>query len=159
VGYIATHCSPRQDDIKDDIEQDLSNSVQCKFDDLLKHFLYRILEDNSNEKKQLDELQEEIEKLQSKRYYGNASGEDAVVAVDGSPSQATGDDAERTTANIRHETARQGENTDDSANGTREERQLIERRDIILQNLLEKALDVVIPIANDPDLRSSLKTL
>ncbi|KAF8182310.1 hypothetical protein BJ912DRAFT_928663 [Pholiota molesta] len=155
---------PRRDPkyrcIKDDIMQDLNNSVQCKFDDLLKHFLYCILEDNSEEKEELDKLQENIEKLQSKRYYGNASGKDANVAVDGSPSQVTGDDAGRTTENIRHETARQGENTDDSdsVNGTPEEKQLITRRDIILQDLLEKALDVVIPIANEADLLRFLKT-
>lgn len=45
------------------LEQDLKNAVKCNFDHLLNYFLYLVLEDNSKEKKDIDAIQEEVEKV------------------------------------------------------------------------------------------------
>ena len=45
-------------------------------DSLLKYFLYLVLEENSQEKRDLDKLQDDIEKLQHERYYLDNSAEE-----------------------------------------------------------------------------------
>ena len=50
--------------LKGDLVVDISRSQGCDFDDLLKVYLYYILDKTSGEKKELDNLQERIEKLE-----------------------------------------------------------------------------------------------
>lgn len=69
-----------QKDVREGIEHDLRNVVKCRFDRLLKYFLYLVLKKDSEEKKKLDELQRKIEELQSERYhtYENVGREDKM---------------------------------------------------------------------------------
>lgn len=119
-----------QKDVREGIEHDLRNVVKCRFDRLLKYFLYLVLKKDSEEKKKLDELQRKIEELQSERYhtYENVGREDKMS--DDMP---------------------QEQPVDDSNNGTKEEKDLIRNRDDILDGLLKQTLDAVQPIVDDHD--------
>ncbi|KAF8881284.1 hypothetical protein CPB84DRAFT_254206 [Gymnopilus junonius] len=120
-----------QSDIKQDIEHNLRNAVNCHFDELLKHFLYLVLKKNSVEKKKLDELQAKIEELQWTRY--------CVYENDGHG----GDKVSDVTLQDRL---------------AEEERASITSRDDMLDGLLRKALYVVQPIANDTEVNKLLSS-
>jgi hypothetical protein len=121
----------RQDDLKDDLEHDLKNAVKCKFDHLLKYCLYLVLEEDSDEKKEVDRLQAKIEKAQSERYYKNTSA--------------------------KKERARQEETGDDTAlNGSPDEKKWVIERDSIMNTILKDTLNHVLPVANQADVKKSL---
>lgn len=145
----------RREDIKEEIALDLGNTVKCKYDGLLKYFLYLVLDEDSEEKKKLDELQAQIEELQSQRYYkkenagdGDGNG-DALDDTAGGPSSMSG----------IPEQARQEEADDDFGNGTDKEKELVQARDEILEGLLDQTVVEVLPTANDADIRKLLDEL
>ena len=54
----------RVEELNEDLVVDVRRSQPCNFDEFLKVYLYYILEKGSKEKKDLDNLQEHIEKLE-----------------------------------------------------------------------------------------------
>ncbi|KAF8881297.1 hypothetical protein CPB84DRAFT_254733 [Gymnopilus junonius] len=124
-----------QKDIQEDIEHNLRNAVQCRFDELLKYFLYLILKEDSKEKDALDKVQDKIEELQWKRHYiYENDGREKKISVN------TGLEL----------------SIEDSDNGTQEEKGFITSRDDILDGLLRRAFDVVQPIADNTEAKTSL---
>ncbi|KAF8881286.1 hypothetical protein CPB84DRAFT_254255 [Gymnopilus junonius] len=129
----------KQEELKQDLELDLQNSVKCDFDRLLKYFLSLVMDPDTEEKKELDDLQARIEKMQSDRYYTTTKPKQSNTAG---------------TSTQPNETARREESTDDI--GLPDEQKLVAEREEILQKLLERALDNAVTIANDLDVRKPL---
>ncbi|KAF8898275.1 hypothetical protein CPB84DRAFT_1157582 [Gymnopilus junonius] len=127
-----------QRDVREKIEHALRNAVRCRFDELLKYFLYIILKKDGEEKKELDELQVKIEALQWKRYYIYEK-----VGHEDKSSQET----------------RQDRSAEDFLNTTEEEKVLIMSRDDILNRLLRNTLESVQPISSDVEVNKLLITL
>ncbi|KDR79224.1 hypothetical protein GALMADRAFT_223463 [Galerina marginata CBS 339.88] len=141
----------QQEAIKGELEADINNSAKCSFDAFLKHFLSLVLRNGSKQKKRLDELQTEIEELQSQRYYKNLAGNGGLnvetAAADVTENTEMGDQG----------FARNEDPDDDTRFGSEKEKELVKERDFILDELLRNALDAVLPIANDLKVKEKLK--
>ena len=131
----------------------------CAFDEILKYFLYQVLDSNSLEKAELDKLQAEIEQLQEKRYYAPKSnislGNDLQPAgTFDATNDSTASSSKYTPPSIKvinpEETFKKADSDPEKdQNCSPEERKLVEQRRKILDRLLNIAIDAVLQIAND----------
>ena len=64
LAVMTIYLDNRAEEHKEELAVDVRRSQGCDFDDLLKVYLYYILDKGSDKKKELDNLQERIEKLE-----------------------------------------------------------------------------------------------
>ncbi|KAH9478324.1 hypothetical protein JR316_0008777 [Psilocybe cubensis] len=140
------------EDIRDDLETE--NSTKCSFDAILKYFLSLVLRDDDPKKRRLDVIQKEIEELQLKRYEKNLVGNGNTtirgVSTAAEPVETLGETA---STQLEHN----NDKDDDTWFGSQKEQELIQERDNILDELLNEALESVLPVANNGDLIKMLE--
>ncbi|PPR03457.1 hypothetical protein CVT26_007873, partial [Gymnopilus dilepis] len=137
----------------------MRDAKKCAFDEILKYFLYQVLDSNSLEKVELDKLQAEIEQLQEKRYYAPKSnislGNDLQAAgTFDATNDLTASSCKYTPPSVKvidpEDTPKKPDSDPEKdQNCSPEERKLVEQRRKILDRLLNIAIDAVLHIAND----------
>lgn len=129
----------RKKDIEEELEHDVRKAVKCGFDQLIMYFLYLVLKEDSEQKKELDRLQDQIEAVQLRIYRkeGNSGGNSGG---------GTGETVDSGSGNSRSEIPEAGR---------QEEVNLVNQRDCILGQLFDEALKAVLKIANHADVKIS----
>ncbi|PPQ98114.1 hypothetical protein CVT26_003248 [Gymnopilus dilepis] len=159
----------RPEEITEEVPHGLRNAKRCAFDQILKYFLYQVLDPNSPEKAKLDELQTEIEQLQEGRYY----------TLEGDGSNPTNESQESWNFNASHdptasssvysapvteavieviqpEESKREANADPENDDVRKPRELelVKSRREIMNRLLNTSIAAILHIANDNSIRS-----
>ncbi|KAH9478325.1 hypothetical protein JR316_0008778 [Psilocybe cubensis] len=155
-GSLRQAGSLKYEEIRADLEPDIGNSTRCSVNAFLKHFLYTILRDDDPKKVKLNEIQKSIEELQLRRY-----GEDLTINEDTTNNGATSDNVAADLAGTLNSAARIQERAndkdDDTLLGSEKEKQLVQERDALLDQLLADALELVKPVANNSEVIKRLK--
>ncbi|PPQ94398.1 hypothetical protein CVT25_002486 [Psilocybe cyanescens] len=150
----------KQEAIRGDLEADIRNSTKCDFDAFLKYFLSLVLKDDDPEKRSLNEIQTKIEELQLKRYEGKLAGNEDTTTGGASTDIAAAEPVGTPSAAARAQEGADDKKpvdlNDDTQFGSEEEKQLVQKRDEILDKLLNEALNAVLPVANNQDVKDML---
>ncbi|PPQ90091.1 hypothetical protein CVT25_012255 [Psilocybe cyanescens] len=150
----------KQEVIRSDLEADIRNTTKCGFDAFLKYFLSLVLKDDYPEQKSLNDIQTKIEELQLKRYEGKLAGnEDTTTGgagTDIAAAEPVGNPSAAARAQEGADDKKPVDLSDDTQFGSEEEKQLVQKRDKILDKLLNEALEAILPVADDPDVKKKL---
>lgn len=122
--------------MKSDLRMDIKEAKKSHIDNILKYFLYLVLDEKHEKKATLDVLQPKIEALQHKRLHPQS--ESPVNETDGQEDE--------------HSIA-----TPEVSKQTDEEINLLQERDKILQGLFDDCLNSILIHANSPEIRNLLR--
>ncbi|KAF8971737.1 hypothetical protein BDZ97DRAFT_1913646 [Flammula alnicola] len=137
------------EELQDELAVDVTNSTECDLDQLLRTFLFSILKDDSQTKKQLVDIQNRIEHLERQL-------DTRIRTLD----------AEKKEAGVKHakgkaESGPPGEVSNEGDSEIKGWKKELEEQQGIRQDILDtpfnECLDALLPICEDPELREELQ--